>query len=256
MRHYYFVIPSLPPLSLKDKPELSFDELVRRLRINLSKEDFERTVVLRRFIDILNIRSLMMEEPIDPRGNLGEKELDEAMLVKTSLPDYVFDFLEQFEKTSDRIRNFSGLLARYFQEEIPLQKGFLKKYLVFERERRLVLLALRAKLIGRDVVHELQFEDLSDPLVAHILAQKDSGHYDPPLEYVEIRDILESCYADPLLENKAFAEYRFKKIDELSVGDPFTINRILAYMAQLMLVENLHELDEEKGRLVVETYKT
>ena len=256
MRNYYFVVPSLPPLSLSERPELSFEELMTRLSVNLSKQDLEKTKVLRRFVDIYNIRALLMEEPIDPRGNLSEKELDEALLVHAGLPEYVFDFLDQFEKVPDKIRNFSGLLARYFNEEIPLQKEFLSKYLTFERECRLVLVALRAKQLGRDIVKELQFEDPTDPLVAHILAQRDSERYDPPAEYQDLKELIASCSGDPWMENRAFAEYRFKKIQEMAEGKPFTIDQILSYMAQLMIIENIIELDAEKGRMILDTFKS
>lgn len=256
MRNYYFIVASLPPLSVREKPEITFEEFMRRLEINLSKKDLEKTKVLRRFVDMFNIRSLLMEEPVDPRGNLNEKELDEALLVHTVLPEYVFDFLGQFEKVSDKIRNFPGLLARFFNEEIPKQKGFLQRYLIFERECRLVLLALRAKQLGRDVIKELQFEDLTDPLVAQIIAQKDAGSYDPPPEYADLKDLIASCYNDPWLENRVFAEYRFKKIEEMIERDVFTIDRILGYMAQLMLIETLIELDQEKGKMILDTFKS
>jgi hypothetical protein len=256
MRNYYFVAPSLPPLSLKEKPEITFAELMWRLQINLSKSDLEKAKLLSRFVDICNIRALLMEEPIDPRGNLSEKELDEALLVQMHLPSYVFDFLSQFEKVPDRIKNFSGLLARFFNEEIPKQKGFLRDYLTFEREWRLVLVGLRAKQLGRDLAKELQFEDPTDPLVAHLLAQKDSDRYDPPMEYMEIKEILASCKGDPWAENKAFAEYRFRKIEEIAEGKLFTIDQILSYEAQLMIVEMINELDREKGRMILDTFKS
>lgn len=247
MGNYYFVVASLPPLSLQEKPQISFAELMTRLEMNLSKKDLEKTTVLRRIVDIYNIRALLTEEPIDLRGNLNEKELDEALLVHAVLPDYVFDFLDQFEKTADKVRHFHGLLARFFNEETPKQKGFLQKYLTFEREWRLVLLAIRAKQLGRDLIRELQFEDPTDPLVAQILAQKDSEVYEPPMEYAEIKEIIASCYADPWAENKAFAEYRFRKIEELSENGVFTIEKILSYMAQLMIIEGMNELDEEEA---------
>jgi hypothetical protein len=255
MKNYYFLVPSLPPLSLKEKPDITFEKLAALLEIGLTKEDLEKTRVLRRFVDISNIRSLLLEEKIDPRGNLNEKELDEALLIKNILPQYVFDFLDRFEKVADRIRNLSGLLSQYFAIEIPKAEGFLKKYLQFERDCRLVLLALRAKQLGRDVVRELQFEDLSDPLVAQILAQKDSDHYEPPEEYKELKELIASCYGDPWLENRVFAEYRFKKIDEMSEDKLFTIDQILAYMAKLMIIEYLLELDEERGKLILDTFK-
>ncbi len=254
MRNYYFVVPSLPPLALHERPEITFEKLMARLEINLSKQDLEKTIVLRRFVDIYNIRALLMEEPVDPRGNLNEKELDEALLVHAVLPDYVFDFLDQFEKVTDKIRNFHGLLARFFNEEIPKQKGFLRNYLIFEREWRLVLLALRAKQLNRDVSKELQFEDSTDPIVAHILAQKDSEIYEPPSEYAEIKELIASCYADPWAEHRAFAEYRFRKIAELAEDRLFTIDQILCYMAQLMIIESTFELDIERGNMIVETF--
>jgi hypothetical protein len=229
---------------------------VTRLKANLSESDLEKTRVLRRFIDILNIRALLMEEPVDPRGNLNEKELDEALLVRASLPEYVFDFLDQFEKTADKIRNFAGLVALYFIEEISKAKDFLRKYLQFERECRLVLVALRAKRLGRDVVREFQFDDPSDPFIAQILAQKDSGSYEPPAEYMELKEMLVACGGDPWLENKAFAEYRFKKIGELAEGDLFSIDQILCYMARLMILEDLIQLDAERGNMILETFKS
>ena len=254
-KNYYFLALSLPPLSLQEKPELSFEKLMASLEMSLTKRDLEKARVLRRFIDIQNIRALILEEPIDTRGNLNEKELDEALLIKNILPSYIFDFLEQFEKPADRISHFFGLLASYFSQEILKASGFLKRYLIFEREVRLVLLALRAKQLRRDVVKELQFEDLADPFVAQILAQKDAPVYEPPEEYRELIVRLESCYGDPWLENSVFAEYRFKKIDEMVQLDLFSINQILAYMAKLMIVEELFELDAERGKSILNAFK-
>ncbi len=255
MRQYYFVVPSLPPLSMHDRPEITFDELMTRLEISLSKSDLEKVKVLRLFVDICNIRALFMEEDIDPRGNLNEKELDEALLVHAMLPPYVFEFLDQFERVRDKIKNFSGLIALYFNTEIPKSTGFLKGYLTFERESRLVLVALRSKQLGRDVAKELQFEDPTDPLVAQILAQKDSDSYDPPAEYSDLKELIASCYNDPWLENKAFAEYRFKKIGEIAEAKLFSVDQILAYVAQLMIIEDLIQLDALKGNMILDTFK-
>lgn len=221
MGNYYFLAPSFPPIALRDRPDITFNELKARLAINLSKKDLSLSQLLMRFTDICNIRNLFLEEPIDIRGTLSEKELDEALLVRAGLPDYVFDFLDQFEKTHDRIRNFSALLSRFFNEEIPHLKGFIKKYFTFEREWRLVMVGLRAKQIGRDVTRELQFEDFTDPLVAQILAQKDADRYEPPMEYTELSELMTATYHDAWEEHKAFAEYRFRKIEEMAEGDLF-----------------------------------
>jgi hypothetical protein len=103
---------------------------------------------------------------------------------------------------------------------------------------------------------ELQFEDPTDPIVAHILSQKDSDTYDPPMEYQDLKELIASCYPDPWAENRAFAEYRFKKIEEIAEGKLFSVDQILSYMARLMILENIIELDAEKGRMILDTFKS
>lgn len=254
-RGYYFVVPSLPPLSLHVKPELAFRQFMQRLEISLSKDDLAKTRVLRLFIDICNIRALFLEEEIDPRGNLNEKELDEALLVQAGLPGYVFEFLSQFEKVPDKVRNFSGLLTLFFNEEMPKHRGFLRNYLEFEREMRLVLVGMRAKRLKRDLVKELQFEDPTDPFVAHLLASNESPQYDPPARWRELKEQIAACAADPMLELEACQQFRFSQLEEMVESEIFSMDRILCYMAQLMIVESLFELDAQKGYQILDTFK-
>jgi len=210
---------------------------------------------LRRYIDLQNIRELFLEEPIDSRGNLNEKELDEALLIQDILPSYVFDFLDQFEEKQEKLRHFFGLLARYFTEEMPKQDGFLRRYLRFEREWRLVLLALRAKKLGSDLAFQLQFEDFSDPIVALILAQRDVVDFDPPNEYIELKERLNACGNDPWQQFLTVAHYRLDKIEELAGYLLFSIDWILGYVARLIIVEKYNELNEERGKTILMQYK-
>ncbi len=256
MSDYYYLAASLPPLEFPSAQDVSFAGLRGALEFNLSKKDLQKVESLRLFIDISNIRPLLLEEEIDPRGNLDEKELDEALLVHNILPQYVFDFLDQYDTLADKLRYFSGLLAQFFAEEIPKQKGFLKAYFIFEREWRLVMLALRAKKLKRDLIRELQFEDFSDPFVAAILAQKDADQYEPPAEYKDLKELLDRCGADPWEQHKALLGYRFHKIQDLVEEQPFSMDGILAYLAQLLIIEYWHELSAEKGQMILDTFKT
>lgn len=256
MGNYYYLAASFPPLEFPSVPDVSFAALRGILELNLSKRDLKKVQTLRLFIDISNIRPLLLEEETDPRGNLEEKELDEALLVQSLLPVYVFDFLDQHDTLADKLKYFPQLLARFFSEEIPKQKGFLKKYFEFEREWRLVVLALRAKKLKRDLIKELQFEDFLDPFVAQILAQKDAEQYDPPSEYRDIKEILHACGPDPWEQNKALALYRFNKIQDMIGEEQFSIDWILAYLSQLLILEYWNELDAEKGQMILDTFKT
>lgn len=254
MANYYFLAASLPVLTLGEKPDLSFDELKSRFKINLNKEDYEKTIAFRRYIDVANIRFLFLEEAIDSRGNLNEKDLDEALLLKDSFPFYIFDFLDQFESVSEKLKHFSGVLSVFFNEEISKQKGFLKAYFEFERTWKMVMLALRAKEQNRDVMRELQFENFSDPLVAQILAQKDGSYYDPPPEYLDLKEKYVSCGADPWQKYKVIAKWRLNRIEELVDKPVFSIDWILSYMARLLIVEDYNALDEAKGKMILDAF--
>jgi uncharacterized protein DUF2764 len=126
---------------------------------------------------------------------------------------------------------------------------------MFEREWRLVMIGLRAKELGRDVTKELQYEDFSDPIVAHILAQRDAPQYEPPPEYLELKELLLSCGSDPWQKLKVFAAWRFRKVEEMVDRPLFSIDWILAYMVRLLIIEDWNELDEKKGKMILDTFK-
>jgi len=254
MANFYFLAAALPPLVLGQKPDLSFNELISLIDVNIKGEDLEKTVALRRWIDLNNIRALYLEEPIDSRGNLNEKELDQALLLQDGLPEYVFDFLNRFEAVEEKLHFFPGLLAAYFREEGLKQEGFLKAYLEFERGWRLVLMAIKAKELGRDITQELQFEDLKDPLVLDVLVQRDASSYEPPVEFLSLREKYLSCGKDPWQQFKEVIGWRFDQIENLVEKPLFSIDWILSYMARLLLVEEVGELESTKGEIILEAF--
>jgi hypothetical protein len=255
---YYFALTSLPPIAIGEAPGCSFKEARQMLKLNLSRKDVEKVELLVRPIDLYNLKAIWLGIPLDElddRGNYSANELQEALLVSERLPQYLVDFLQEYESAEERLRYFPRLLAALFREE---GKGsFLGKYFALEREIRLVLTALRAKLVGRDVAKELQFEDPHDPFVAQILAQKDAPDYTPPREYEELKTFFLAYVAEPQKLHQAVLQYRFSRVEELeSQAAEFGIDRILGYLARLLLVEDGERLKErslrEKGTGILE----
>ncbi len=251
MTNYYFLAASLPSLKIGERPELTFDELIARFEINLTEGDFQKTKKIRQMIDFFNIRTLLLKKPLDPRGNLTEKELDEALLTQTGLPDYLFEFLSRFDTDTSRIQNLNFLISAFLQDQIDHSEGFLKRYFTLERERRLVLTAIRAKALGRDVAKELSCEDPLDPFVADILAQKESPHYLPPKEYAELKDLYLSSGVDPWTHYIKFSQWRFERTGALAEGPLFSVDWVLAYLAQYLLVDTSARLDVVKGEEIL-----
>lgn len=249
---YYFIAASLPELQVGYPPELTFQQFEQLLKDNMMKEDYAQAEVIRRYYDIQNIRRFWRGKPLDARGNLNENELEDSLLTQMGLPEYVFRFMEKYETQESRLHHFPELIETYFSREQERVTGFLAWLLEFEREWRLVLLGFRAKELGRDLAHELQYEDPNDEIVAQILAQKDAKTYEPPSRYEGLKVLFEEHADDPLALHKALSEYRFEKLEEAYGVAVFSIDRILAYMAQLIIVERWLELDKKQGLEIVD----
>lgn len=251
MTQYYFVGTSLPPLNLESPPEISQEDLLALLEDNLTNEDLKKTKMIRSLYDILNLRSLWRGEELNPWGTLDANELEEAIAGHVGLPGFVFDFLDAHEKTEDRLHHFPSLLATFFKQQQPT--GFLKEYLTFEREWRLVLTAFRAKKWGRDLSVEFQYEDPEEELIAQMLAQKDAKTFEPPEKYQELKHLFEKYGDDPLGLEKALSEYRFNKIQSLvEMNDFFSSDAILAYMTQYIIVQEWFDLDSKQGLKIID----
>jgi hypothetical protein len=252
MRQYVFLGSLLPDLRIGVPPEMSFEELMPYLENNLSSEGLSQLRTLLLLQDLYHLRTFWRGEELGSRGNFNENELEEAILTQTGFPNYVYQFIEHYESNEERVDNFSELLSQYFSQEIALSSGFLKKLLIFERETRLILTALRAKKFSKDILKELQFEDPYDVLVAEILAQKDAHSYEPPEAYKDLKQIFEDHEDDPLKLQEAIIEWKFNRIQDMQGIDIFSLDRILSYIERLILVEQWLELDKQKGLQIVD----
>ena len=253
MYRYYFVGTALPDLRIDEPPEIHLKDYERLLSDNLSNSDMAKVNTVRNFYDIYNLLSYWKGEPFDPAGSLNANDLEEALATRTGLPPYIFDYLDKYETKEERLRHFPALLQTFFNEEIAKASGFFKTCLQMERETRLILVALRAKKMGRDLLTELQYEDPESDFIAQMIAQKDAPQYEPPEEYKEIKDILTRYEDKPLELEKAMIEFRFKKIQELLGDQLFTMDRILGYLIQLIMIEKWNQLDKQKGKAIIDT---
>ena len=252
MANYYFLGTLLPELHIGEEPEIGFGELDRLFKENLSSQDYAKTRTIRNFYDILNLRAYWKGETFDIKGNILVSDLEEALVTRSVFPPFVFEFMDRYESKEERLKHYQELLAVFFRNAIRKASGFFKFYLSLERELRLILVAFRAKKLGKDIFKELQYEDPEEDFIAQILAQKDSPAYEPPEKYEDIKVLFEQYYDNPIELEKALLEYRFNKIEEVVGIERFSMDRILAYMIELIMVEKWREMDKQKGLEIIE----
>lgn len=247
MSRYFFLGSILPTLRVGNEPGILFDDLMTLYKDNLDRTDLEKVQAIRTYIDLKNIQKLLKKEEIDHRGNLNEKELDEAFVNQEGLPGYLFDFLEEHQEIPEQLRHYSKVLIAYYKEMEKAHKGFLKGYFRFEREWRVLLAGYRAKKLGIDPAVELQHEDFHDPLVAEVVAQKDAPFFEFPFEFVGLGEKLKDVGQEPDKQYQLMADFRFHKVEEEVQDNPFSADYLLGYLVQLMIVEDVFSLDEKRG---------
>jgi hypothetical protein len=252
MTKYYFLATALPALQIGVPPEIDFQELLTLLKENLTEADYRKTLWLRWVYDIYNIRAFWTGEPLDYWGTLDKNELEEALITGENLPSFISDYLQEYETKEERLKNFTMLFVKFYERMASKNIGFLHWYALFERNLLLTLTAFRARQLGRNLETELQYEDPEDETVAQLLAQKDAKTFEPPVEFEDLKPILEECYTKPMDLQKALYEYQFNKLEEFVGLDPFSIDRILVYFLEYIMVDKWGHLDKEKGIEIVD----
>ena len=247
MKGYFFLSSFLPKLQFDFPINFSFDDLIRLYTSNLTGRDMKKVWLMRHFIDLKNVCQFLREEPIDKHGNFSESKLSQALDNQEGFPQYLFDYLEKYQTLEEQIRFFPSVLSHFFLDAQEQSNGFLRYYFDFERKWRLVLTAMRAKKLKIDLSKEFQFEDPRDLFVAELLAQKDTSNFEFPAEFKEMDEALKGEDLDPKEQYKALAEFCFYYILENIQDHPFSIDYLLGYLAQFMIIDNWNMLNEKEG---------
>jgi len=226
---------------------MSFASLIDLLEKNMSMRDFKKIHSIRSFVDLKNVKRLFQNIPLDTRGNMTEKELDEAIVTREGLPHYLYEHLDRHDQAIKKVGHFSRVFVDFFREMENKKRGFLSFYFSFERKWRLLMLGFRSKKTRRDLTKELQYEDVHDPVVAYILAQKDRPQFDFPLDNQDLHDQLKQVEGQPMEQYKTLARYRFNTWMERIEKCPFSVDYILGYFVQFMLIEDWQSLSRERG---------
>ncbi|MCH9811595.1 DUF2764 domain-containing protein [bacterium] len=243
-----YAYSALPPLQFNQPPPISLGRFYDLLELNLASKAKESLISLRRIIDVKNILSFQTGVHFDPKGNFLEAGLRLALSSGEYLPAYLLDFLEEHSSSESLIENFPLLYATFFQKEIA-KGGIAAEFLTFEKELNFVLMGYLAKKQGINLESYLQYEDLTDPLVAHIILQsKNTGPFIFPYEFRRLGEMIEETGADPMKQYVAIDRYRFHFYGEIVHNDSGSFRSICAYMMCLWMITEKAALDEKKGR--------
>ncbi len=249
---HFFIYSSLPAIDFTCKPDISNDDFMSLLNLNLSKRQMKKVNTLKLWIDIYNVHASLLSDSFDDRGNFSKsflyKLLFEKEIIVEKVPDYILEFLYKYDNEEDRKKNIGWLISQYFKNEIKNSSGFLKEFLTFEYRWRVLIAGYRCKKIGRDLIRELQFENMDDPIVEYVLAQSGgASSFVFPFEYKNLEISLIDAGPNPSKQYEALAKFRFDFYLKYILNYQFTFCAVTAFMMNLWILEEHYALKQDVG---------
>jgi len=258
-KKYYCLIAGLPDILLGDKKVLYNSILLRNeLEEELSMQDFRMAQALYLPFDHYNLISLLFNQrkEFDPRGlyTLGEleflldkKNLQEELDLQV-FPDYLIAFAKEILFAEETITSVNAevlVYKKYVNYLLSFNNQFLNEFTSFQTNLKNIYTALISRKYNLDYQKELiGTGDVVDALIKS--RSRDFG-LSGELEYVE--SLVQIFEEENLLERELKIDrLKWNYLEETTFFNYFTIERILAFVYKLLIVERWISLDEVEGK--------
>lgn len=244
MARHFFVCSALPDISIEQKPRIDFESFIHMVKFSCTHREWQAVCSVRSFFDLMNLQAVLYERPLQLYGNVSPREFQDPIRHSLELPPFIVDFLTHYSSRSEQKEHFPALVAQFFYEKRELS-GFVGEFFSWLEEFFIVGGLVRSKRLGRDIAKELEDEDFSHPLVIEGLAYRNAANYDPPYRFAAVKEIYERDFTDPKALEKNTSNFIFQHLEAIKEDRAWTLDFLLAYMVQLILVEHLWPKEPE-----------
>ncbi|KAA6337659.1 hypothetical protein EZS27_014280 [termite gut metagenome] len=259
MSKYYYLIASLPVLTLEDnKLSYTIADFKEELYASLSNADKKLIDLFYLQFDNKNVLKLLenREAVIDTRGNYSSEELLEYIsLVKEvgevdskQFPPYLSTFVSEYFNASESgegdVFREDRLATLYYEYGMHSKNDFISSWFELNLNINNILVALTARkhklgiaplIVGNtEVSKALRTSGARD-----FGLSGDVDYFDHVLKINETQELLE--------REKKTDTMKWDWIEEVNFFNYFTIERLYAFLLQLEMIERWISLDKEKG---------
>ena len=252
------MVAGLPELQFDEaKLSLTLQDFREELKSQLSEYDYNLASMLFLPYDHQNILKFLQskDENFNSLGNFSPDQVAE----NHDLPLYLTDFIEEFKEKKNESPNFiwdHELTSRYYNYIIKVNNDFLRDYFLFDLHLNNILTAYYSRKHDIDFSSEL----VGDDFIIQQLRKSPAKDFGLSSEFPDIEKILQIADTDNLVEReKKIDLLRWDYIDENTFSHYFTIEKVLGYLIQLMIILRWIKLDKNTGRemfrKLVETMK-
>ncbi len=256
-RNYYSLVAGLPDIVLEEKKILfSSVEFRQMLKDIVSKVDYALVELLFLPFDHNNLLFLFYNKgnAWDERGNYQAEDLELLMDKKLFedidpeiYPDYIIKFAEIFhsDNSFESVLEAEQMLVNsYYDYLLKNNNLFIREYAEF----KLTVFNIMTALNGRK--YDLQFDVnlVGDNDIVSALKKSRARDFGLSLEVQDIEQLIQIFEVDNLLERELRLDnYDWNFLDEQTFFNYFSIEKILAFVLKLFIVERWMSLDVDKG---------
>lgn len=250
-RNYYYLVAGLQDITLDiHKLSLSQSEFKEELKNELHSDDYAKAEILFYTYDNINLLNLLAKNDKEfiADGVFSREELEESIKEPSGfLPSYMDRFIEAVKNDEDIISGMSRenqLTFLFYEFTQNLPDGFLKDWFRFNRDMNNVLTALVCRKY--DIPYENQV--IGNDEISETIRKSPARDFGLSAEISIMDDLLNIAKNDDAQEKeKAIDQLRWKYLDDVTFFEYFTIDKILAFLLKMGMVERWLSIDREHG---------
>jgi len=259
-KDYYYLIAGLPDLIADDK-KIAFStvEFREMMRENLSNAHFELAMLYYLPYDHKNLLNFLFKKGADwdERGNFSNETIEIIgdrksfeLSEDVELPSYIHEFLTNHygeESFKDYYTAELSLTSGYYEHLSKNSNRFVSANAEFNKKVSNVMTAFS----GRK--HEIKYENnlIGDDEVTNAIKRSRARDFGLSSEFPEIETLAQIYETENFVDREFKLDlFKWQFLDEATVFNYFSIEKILAYIQKLFIVERWYGLDKDKGRLM------
>ncbi len=253
-RNYFYLVAGLQDIALDtQKLKVNITALKEELKMQLHQSDFRLSMMLFLPYDNANLLNIIQKKDkvFDSRGNFPQSYIEENIKIPgDDLPEYFIHFIEAYNANEDIIPGMSSenQLTSLFYNFMEAQPNkFLKNWFSFYQ----TLNNLTTALLSRK--YNLPYEDqiIGNGLIPDAIRKSNARDFGLSAELDFLEDLLNIVKIDNVQEReKAVDQIKWQYLDEVTFFEYFTIEKIMAYIIKLGIVERWLSIDKSHGEIL------
>jgi hypothetical protein len=240
---YYFLVSYLPEINRDDKKLKYGSADLLGEKFHLDQPDWEDVELILLKGDLLQLERLLAGKEIDIEFTVYGREFwQDQIKSPQEVPEWLIDSFENLTSGGFSPQNLERLYQAYYDFAVrKANSPFLGAYLIFERDLRNMLSAVRARREGLPPSEHL----VGEGDLVELLGRSSGEDFGVSRDYPFIDRI--SGAKSPQDVEETVQQIMWETVDAMIEPKDFEFDVVLAYLVKLQILERNLALSQEQG---------